>query len=103
MRKELITGALILFFVLSLTAVRSDALDNPHGDANTISCATCHNVYDFQPALVLPNWVDLEPQDTDDSPYNLLCWSCHNSFDAPYVKTHSSLATDDDYGDWAVE
>jgi hypothetical protein len=39
----------------------------------------------------------------DETQHNNLCESCHDSITAPFVKTHSSIQTDNGYGDWSVE
>ncbi|MBI5664921.1 MAG: hypothetical protein HZC49_07525 [Nitrospirae bacterium] len=92
---------LTLMLVLSAVSVFA-ATDYPHSGINNIGCDSCHFVYGSQPSL-LPPWTVHAPQDIDDTQYNTLCWSCHNDIDAPYVRTHSSLQTDNGYGDWTVE
>ncbi|MEW6599461.1 MAG: Ig-like domain-containing protein [Nitrospirota bacterium] len=77
-------------------------LDYPHYGINGIGCDSCHFVYGSQPSL-LPPWTEHDPQNIDDTQYNTLCLSCHNDIDAPYVRTHSSIQTDDGYGTWTVE
>jgi hypothetical protein len=92
----------VFFIVSSLIAIQAEALDYPHHDINNIGCDSCHFVYGTEPSL-LPLWTAHTPQDIDDTQYNTLCWSCHNDIDAPYVRTHSSLQIDNDYGNWTVE
>jgi predicted CXXCH cytochrome family protein len=41
--------------------------------------------------------------DNDDSLLNHLCRNCHNDLVAPFVRTHSSLTTDQGYGSWTFE
>ena len=60
-------------------------------------------VFSGSETALLPEWTAHIPEDIDDTQFNTLCWSCHNDIDAPYMKTHSSLVLDNDYGDWAVE
>ena len=98
MKKEAIIRALILTVMLSLIAIQADTLDYPHAGANNIGCDSCHFIYGSEPSL-LPEWTSHIPQDIDDSQYNILCWSCHNGLDAPYMRAHSSLSTDNSYGD----
>lgn len=100
---KIIIKSIILAAVLSLIAIQADPLDYyPHGSTNNIGCDSCHYVYGEEPSL-LPPWTDHVPQDIDDTQYNTLCWSCHNDIEAPYLKTHSSLQIDNDYGDWTIE
>jgi hypothetical protein len=93
-------SAFILTLILTLIAIDAYTLDYP--GANSISCDSCHFIYGTEPSL-LPEWTAHTPQDNDDTQYNTLCWSCHNDLDALYVRTHSSLSTDDSYGVWSVE
>lgn len=97
-------GWVVLFvaIVLCVIVAPAHALDYPHFTTNNIGCDSCHFVYGTQPSL-MPPWTVHAPQDIDDTQYNTLCWSCHNDIDAPYVRTHSSLQTDNSYGDWTVE
>jgi predicted CxxxxCH...CXXCH cytochrome family protein len=101
MINKTIIRVLFLTLVLSLIAIRADTLDYPHTGANSITCDFCHFIYGGEPSL-LPPWTSHVPQDIDDTQYNTLCWSCHNG-DAPFAKTHSSLETDNGYGDWSME
>ncbi|RJR16408.1 MAG: CxxxxCH/CxxCH domain-containing protein [Nitrospiraceae bacterium] len=93
---------LITIFALLLAFIEATAIDSPHYDLNRIGCDSCHFVRGSEPSL-LPPWTSHVPQDIDDTQYNTLCWSCHNDIEAPYVRTHSSLNTDNGYGDWTVE
>lgn len=90
-----------LFFYISIPSANA-ATDYPHSVINNIGCDSCHFVYGTEPSH-LPPWTAHIPQDVDDTQYNTLCWSCHNDVDAPYVRSHSSRQTDNDYGDWTVE
>jgi nitrate/TMAO reductase-like tetraheme cytochrome c subunit len=100
------TGIILKSFLLavlfSFIGIQAEALDYPHYGINNIGCDSCHFVYGTEPSL-LPPWTAHTPQNIDDTQYNTLCWSCHNDIEAPYVKTHSSLQIDNDYGDWTVE
>ncbi|MBI5665238.1 MAG: hypothetical protein HZC49_09195, partial [Nitrospirae bacterium] len=93
---------ILLSLILVLAAVQAHSRDYPHFGNNNIGCDSCHFVYGTQPSL-LPPWTEHTPQDIDDTPYNMLCWSCHNEIEAPYVRTHSSLQIDNGYGDWTIE
>ena len=100
--KNTVLKALILALILNLIAIQADTLDYPHSGANIITCDSCHFIYGGEPSL-LPPWTAHIPQDIDDTQYNMLCWSCHNGLDYPFVRSHSSLSTDNGYGDWSVE
>ncbi len=97
-------AARTLVFVLIMLCISLQAysLDYPHNSVNNIGCSSCHYVYADEPSY-LPPWTNHTPADIDDTQYNALCWSCHNDSTAPYVRTHSSLQIDSDYGNWAVE
>jgi hypothetical protein len=73
-------------------------LDYPHNATNSINCWSCH-YNTANPA----SWATHVPQDIDDTPWNNLCWSCHNDVDAQYMLTHSSLNAGDQYGEWTIE
>lgn len=92
----------ILILLLILITMDAYALDYPHTSVNNIGCDSCHYVYAGEPDL-LPPWTSHVQQDIDDTPFNTLCWGCHNDIDAPYVRTHSSLQIDISYGYWTVE
>ncbi|MEW6218264.1 MAG: choice-of-anchor Q domain-containing protein [Thermodesulfobacteriota bacterium] len=81
--------------------VRADQLgvDYPHYAQETIGCDSCHYIVEDQH----PAWVDHEPQNIDDTPFNNLCWSCHNDVRAPYVVPHSSRTTNSQRGTWSIE
>lgn len=101
-QKKTIVNALLLALLFSLAAIPADTLDYPHNEANNINCDSCHYVYGGEPSL-LPPWTSHVPQDIDDTPYNALCWGCHNDIESPFVRTHSSLQIDNGYGNWTVE
>jgi len=74
----------------------------PHTTVNNIDCFNCHNVLGGMEkffSVIMPE----PPQNIDDTLANNLCWSCHNDVVAPFMKTHSSVSIDNDYGDWAIE
>lgn len=89
----------LLLFVLPVSSVFA-ALSAPHSDANFIECTPCHLKFS---ASEDPVWLDHTPQNIDDTVTNNICWSCHNDVYAPYVATHSSLRTNNEYGNWTVE
>ena len=61
--------------------------------------------------LYSPFWGgSYDPANIDDTVYNKICLECHTQPSGPYTttgaplaKTHSSLATDNGYGDWTRE
>jgi hypothetical protein len=77
------------------------ARDYPHNTAESVECPSCHYVTGAN----IPGWATHVPLDIDDSKYNNLCWSCHtgSAGDPPLAYTHSSLMTDNSYGDWSIE
>jgi predicted CxxxxCH...CXXCH cytochrome family protein len=83
------------------TFTGAEALDFPHNEQNFIGCDSCHYVLGTNESL-MPDGL-IFGLNIDDTQKNALCWSCHNDSDAPLVRTHSSLQTDNDYGDWTVE
>ncbi|RJR17296.1 MAG: hypothetical protein C4581_08270, partial [Nitrospiraceae bacterium] len=89
--KLVIIAGLLLSF-----SDKAYTIDYPHFEINNIGCDSCHFIYGTEPSL-LPPWTAHTPQNIDDTQYNTLCWSCHNDSDAPYVRTHSSLQTDNSY------
>jgi Concanavalin A-like lectin/glucanases superfamily len=95
----LLSIVLLLLLVCNVYA----ALDAPHNDSKGIGCDSCHDVTAFDQPKLMPAWTAHAPADIDDTPFNSLCWSCHNDVVAPYVKTHSSLQGGDNYGNWTVE
>ncbi len=96
-----IIKALILALGLSLVAISARALDYPHTNypstlTNIINCGDCHFSHGAPP------W-DTSPNNIDETFYNNLCWTCHEGVIATDVKTHSSLQTDNSYGDWTIQ
>ncbi|RJR19578.1 MAG: CxxxxCH/CxxCH domain-containing protein [Nitrospiraceae bacterium] len=107
MRKELnkrikiiIRSIIVLLF--SISGSVAFAGDYPHFEGSSVFCESCHFVSGTEPSL-MPPWTVHEATNIDDTQHNTLCLSCHNDVDAPYVKTHSSLQTDNGYGDWTIE
>ncbi|GAB4346021.1 MAG: hypothetical protein Kow0089_23200 [Desulfobulbaceae bacterium] len=92
------------FLLVTATVLQGASPDAPHDDfaPTSVGCLSCHDMSAYDQANLIPDTGHV-PQDIDDTLYNNLCWSCHNSIDAPYVKTHSSLQTSSRYGDWTVE
>jgi len=93
---------LILFCLVLLPNIAAaDLRDYPHNTAETVECVNCHYVHGSQ----APPWATHVPLDIDDSTTNNLCWSCHTGLpgDPPVEYTHSSLRTDNGYGDWSIE
>jgi predicted CXXCH cytochrome family protein len=94
---------LLLFFPPHFAS----AIDTPHNASNNINCGSCHG----EEILNSPFWGgSYIPLNIDDTPYNKLCLSCHLAPSGPYSeeyapleKTHSSLTTDNSYGDWTRE
>jgi len=95
-----------IFFSFTAIAV----IDAPHNTSNNISCGSCHGEALHYSAF----WGgSFTPADIDDTPYNRICLSCHTvsspggggypQTKGPLVKTHSSLSTDNGYGDWTRE
>jgi hypothetical protein len=80
-------------------------LDAPHNASSATGCLSCHQMDSTYPKLLPP--LVTTPLNIDDTNSNNLCWSCHTGTggtDEPlHVPTHSSLLTDNDYGDWTVE
>ncbi|GAB4339862.1 MAG: hypothetical protein Kow0089_13060 [Desulfobulbaceae bacterium] len=92
-------GGLSLFL---LGSPSSAALDPPHDSAFGTGCGSCHDMKAFdQPNLIPEN--GHSPLDLDDSLYNNVCWNCHDGITATLAKTHSSLQTDNRYGDWSID
>ncbi|UCH82053.1 MAG: CxxxxCH/CxxCH domain-containing protein [Nitrospiraceae bacterium] len=98
-KKYIIILALVSTSVL--VTVQSHALDYPHNNAKSVSCEDCHYIWGSEPSLMIEGLT--YGNDIDDTHYNALCWSCHENATAPLVETHSSLQTDNGYGDWTVE
>jgi predicted CxxxxCH...CXXCH cytochrome family protein len=101
MTKRTAIKVFICALLLSLVAIEAHTLDYPHTGTNSISCDDCHYVWGSEPSLLLDSLTF--GGDIDDTQYNALCWSCHDNVTATQVYTHSSLQTDNGYGDWTVE
>ena len=90
--------------VLALTLAPSRrtlpvTLEYPHTDINNITCSACHD----SPGSIPASYGPYPPWNTDDTPANNLCLSCHNDIEAPFVRTHSSLTTSAQYDAWSIE
>jgi hypothetical protein len=98
-RRLIINVFIALVSILFFTAYARAAgfLDYPH---KYDGCSNCHlGHHSGEPSLLPPyNCTTI-----DETQHNNLCESCHDSITAPFVKTHSSLQTDNGYGDWSVE
>ena len=98
-----LVATLVLF--LAIAGISHAKLAGPHNAASGIGCYNyCHILPDVKSPYW--NWV---PADIDDTPTNHLCNSCHTRSSGPYsmtnapaVQTHSSLTTDDGYGNWTI-
>ncbi len=99
--KKITIQVSIIALILIFAALPADTLDYPHTDVNNIGCNSCHFVYGSGSSLISKGLS--YGQNLDDTQTNALCWSCHNDIQAPYMRTHSSLQTDNSYGDWTVE
>lgn len=77
-------------------AFSAGSLDSPHDLSNNVNCPSCHFTSDNPPA-----WYT-QPPDPDNpdsaSPFNRLCWSCHNDSIAPFEKTHSNFVINGEVG-----
>jgi len=92
----------MLVVSLAVMAIDAQAMGFPHTETKLIYCFSCHDVAgSYASLLKVEN--PHAPADIDDTEANNLCWSCHNDSTAPYMNTHSSLTTDNGYGDWAIE
>lgn len=95
LKTVLVAGAVLLVLAGTVSADERN-MDYPHNSTNNVTCWTCH--YTEASAV---DW-ETAPTDIDDSPWNRLCWGCHNDTDAQYVKNHSSLATESLNHTWPV-
>ncbi len=84
-----------------LATVLAYGMDYPHNESNSVTCDDCHYVWGSEPSLMIEGLS--YGLNIDDTHYNALCWSCHENTTAPLVETHSSLQTDNGYGDWSME
>lgn len=90
----------ILYFTLFFSGY-AVAIDAPHDSAG---CLSCHNMTSTEPNLLPP--LGHPPTTIDESPANVACEKCHltGELGIPAVfTTHSSLSTDEGYGQWTVE
>jgi predicted CxxxxCH...CXXCH cytochrome family protein len=92
---------ILLVSTAVLVTVQSNAMDYPHNEAKSVGCEDCHYIWGSEPSLMIEGLS--YGNNIDDTHYNALCWSCHDNVTAPLVETHSSLQTDNGYGDWTVE
>jgi hypothetical protein len=93
----------ILFILIGLTLIALPVYSAhyPHtvvglSSSNQINCKDCHEFHGD------PSW-GTGGFDLDNTFWDKLCYSCHNDVIAPSRSPHSSLQTDNSYGDWAVE
>jgi len=102
------TIIILIGFIVALTFYLTDiaAIDAPHQNAgNIVDCQNCHVGPDWP--FVLYWFPDFIPHNIDETPFNMLCLSCHvapfgpyTETNAPKVKTHSSVSTSNKYGEW---
>lgn len=97
----LLAGALV--WGAGLAAVGGAEAFYPHASVNGIACPSCHVPFEGVGSHWLPAWTVHTPVNSDDTQFNSLCWSCHNDVLAPRMETHSSLSTDNRYGNWSME
>jgi predicted CxxxxCH...CXXCH cytochrome family protein len=104
-KNAIMCSILIALFGLLSAAQDAFAVDPPHNGQNSmnmpIACSTCH----YDSALPPPTWAT-DPTTTDNTYFNNLCRSCHNSGTVTpdyVVKTHSSQNTSGKYLTWTVE
>lgn len=98
---------LIAGFIIAASSRYISAIDAPHNDSNNVYCGSCHG----EALLYSPFWGgSFTPADIDDTAYNRLCLNCHKASSGPYTersapfsRTHSSLTTDNKYGNWTTE
>jgi hypothetical protein len=68
------TKILMIVFFWFVYAVHAHALDSPHSSVNIITCESCHYTDTSSPF-----WGSgYSPADSDDTPFNALCNSCHD-------------------------
>jgi len=104
--KAAISTIIIAGFIIAISLQFSAAIDAPHQNAgNIVDCQNCHVGPDWP--LVLYWFPDFTPHNIDETPFNMLCLSCHvapfgpyTETNAPKVKTHSSVSTSNKYGEW---
>ena len=102
-RRAGISIIFLMAVILAASEARSMRL-YPHIDMNGAGCTSCHTTHSLAANVdLLPAWAFQTPVNIDDTPHNNLCRHCHNDIEAPFVKTHSSISTDNGYGDWSME
>ncbi len=109
MRVKLTLVIILMVFLIASAShfIVLAANDASHNASSNMSCGSCHGAA----LLNSPFWGgSYTPQNIDDTVYNKLCLNCHRASSGPYtdtnapqVKTHSSLTTDNGYGDWTRE
>jgi predicted CxxxxCH...CXXCH cytochrome family protein len=98
-KKKIIIVFIGILAAVLITSLAHSAgfLDYPH---KYDGCSNCHlGHHSGEPSLLPPH----NCTSIDDTQHNTICASCHDSITATFVKTHSSIQTDTDYGDWSVE
>jgi len=104
MKQKILVRFLIPLALLVVAVVfPAQANDYPHSAVNDISCLDCHDFTSNAPQKLIDTLPAEGPRHIDETIANNLCWSCHNNLIAPYMKTHSSLNIDEDYGKWSIE
>ncbi|MFZ3138927.1 MAG: hypothetical protein WA126_16220 [Thermodesulfovibrionales bacterium] len=97
----------IVGFIVAISSQFGVAIDTPHNESNNVSCQECHIGPDWP--MVLYWFPIFTPHTIDDTPFNMLCLSCHVASSGPYfgtaprVKTHSSVSISNKYGEWTRE
>ena len=99
MKTKATAGIIIIGFIIVFSRFDAPAIDTPHSASNNVSCGSCHGAA----LLNSPFW-------GGTMSYDQICLNCHRASSGPYtdtnaplVKTHSSLNTDNGYGDWTRE
>ena len=106
-KSSVITIIFIAGFIIAASSQFISAVDAPHNASNNIYCGSCHGEALFDS----PFWGgSYDPANIDDTAYNKLCLSCHTApsgpyteISAPFSRTHSSLTTNNKYGEWTTE
>jgi len=104
--KAAISTIIIAGFIIAISLQFSAAIDALHQNAgNIVDCQNCHVGPDWP--FVLYWFPPFTPHNIDETPFNMLCLSCHvapfgpyTEMNAPKVKTHSSVSTSNKYGEW---
>lgn len=92
-------ASLVFFLPLSF------ANDPPHDEGSSMNCVTCHDMTAYDQLNLIPVGTFVPGPPIDYTLYNFVCWgNCHVAGgSAVSMQTHSSLQTDNGYGDWTVE